>query len=75
MELKFLKHRWQKIVFKFVLIPVIIIFLLALVINQYWSPILANKVHDVVLNSSDGLYKVDFSDAELHVLHRAIVLV
>ncbi|MEN0056574.1 MAG: hypothetical protein AAGC65_23050 [Mucilaginibacter sp.] len=74
MELKFLKRRWQKIVFKFVLIPVVIIFLLALVINQYWSPILANKVHDVVLNSSDGLYKVDFSDAELHVLEGKITL-
>jgi hypothetical protein len=74
MELKFLKHRWQKIFFKFLLIPFIIILLLALVINQYWSPILASKVHDVVLNSSDGLYKVDFSDAELHVLEGKITL-
>jgi hypothetical protein len=74
MQLKFLKHRWQKIVFKFVLIPVVIIFLLALVVNRYWSPILANKVHDVVLTSSDSLYKVDFSDAELHVLEGKITL-
>jgi len=74
MEFKFLKHKWQKIVFKFVLIPVIIIFLLALVVNRYWSPILANKVHDVVLTSSDSLYKVDFTDAELHVLEGKITL-
>ena len=74
MEFKFLKHKWQKIVFKFVLIPVIIIFLLALVVNRYWSPILANKVHDVVLTSSDSLYKIDFTDAELHVLEGKITL-
>jgi hypothetical protein len=74
MELKFLKQRWQRIVFKFVLIPVIAILLLALVVNQYWSPILANKVRDVVLTSSDSLYKVDFSDAELHILQGKIVI-
>ncbi|MBB6129651.1 AsmA family protein [Mucilaginibacter lappiensis] len=74
MEFKFLKHKWQKIVFKFVLIPVIIIFLLALVVNRYWSPILASKVHDVVLSSSDSLYKIDFTDAELHVLQGKITL-
>lgn len=74
MEFKFLKHKWQKIVFKFVLIPVVIIFLLALVVNRYWSPILANKIHDVVLTSSDSLYRVDFTDAELHVLEGKITL-
>jgi hypothetical protein len=74
MEFKFLKHKWQKIVFKFVLIPVIIIFLLALIANRYWSPILANKIHDVVLTSSDSLYRVDFTDAELHVLEGKITL-
>ncbi|MBB6111369.1 hypothetical protein SAMN05421821_111179 [Mucilaginibacter lappiensis] len=74
MDFKFLKHKWQKIVFKFVLIPVIIIFLLALVVNRYWSPILASKVHDVVLSSSDSLYKIDFTDAELHVLQGKITL-
>ncbi|WPU93502.1 hypothetical protein SNE25_29735 [Mucilaginibacter sabulilitoris] len=74
MELKFLKHKWQKTVFKFVLIPIVIILLLAVVVNRYWSPILANKVRDVVLTSSDSLYKVDFSDAELHILQGKIVL-
>jgi hypothetical protein len=74
MEFKFLKHKWQKIVFKFVLIPVVIIFLLALVVNRYWSPILANKIHDVVLTSSDSLYRIDFTDAELHVLEGKITL-
>lgn len=74
MELKFLKHRWQKNVFKFVLIPVVVILLLAVVVNQYWSPILANKVRDVVLTSTDSLYKADFSDAELHVLQGKIVI-
>jgi len=74
MKFKFLKHKWQKIVFKFVLIPVIIIFLLALVVNRYWSPILANKVHDVVLSSSDSLYRIDFTDARLHVLEGKLTL-
>ncbi|SDF33810.1 hypothetical protein SAMN05216464_11643 [Mucilaginibacter pineti] len=74
MQLKFLKHKWQKVVFKFVLIPVVVILLLAIVVNRYWSPILANKVRDVVLTSTDSLYKADFTDAELHVLQGKIVI-
>ncbi|WP_183564520.1 hypothetical protein [Mucilaginibacter sp. SP1R1] len=74
MKLTFLKHRWQKITFKFVLIPVAVILLLSFIVNVYWSPILANKVRDVVLTSSDSLYKVDFSDAELHILQGKIVI-
>ncbi|AYL97464.1 hypothetical protein [Mucilaginibacter celer] len=74
MKLNFLKHRWQKNVFKFVLIPVTVILILAVVVNRYWSPILAAKVKDVVLNSSDSLYTADFSDAELHILRGKIIL-
>jgi hypothetical protein len=74
MALNFLKHKWQKRTFKFVLIPVIVILLLAVVVNRYWSPILAGKVKDVVLSSSDSLYKADFSDAELHILQGKIII-
>lgn len=74
MKLNFLKHKWQKTVFKFVLIPVAVILILAVVVNRYWSPILAGKVKDVVLNSSDSLYKADFTDAELHILQGKIIL-
>lgn len=74
MKLNFLKHRWQNRLFKFVLIPVVVILVLAIVVNRYWSPILASKVKDVVLKSSDGLYKADFSDAELHILRGKIIL-
>ncbi|WP_431199745.1 hypothetical protein ACQ86K_02545 [Mucilaginibacter sp. P19] len=56
------------------LIPVIVILLLAVVVNRYWSPILADKVKDVVLSSSDSLYKADFSDAELHILQGKIII-
>jgi hypothetical protein len=50
-----------------------IILVLAILINHYWSPILAKKVREVVLTSSNGLYKADFSDAELHILRGSIV--
>src|ERR1700748_2377518 len=50
-----------------------IVLILAFLINYYWSPILDKKVRSVVLTSSDSLYKVDFSKAELHVLRGEII--
>jgi hypothetical protein len=52
---------------------IVIILILALLINHYWSPILAKKVRSVVLTSSDSLYKADFSSAELHILRGKII--
>jgi hypothetical protein len=45
-----------------------VILLLALFVNLYWSPILANEVKKTVLKSSDSLYNISFSDANLHIL-------
>lgn len=53
---------------------VAIVLILALLVNHYWSPILAKKVRSIVLTSSNGLYKADFSNAELHVLRGTIIL-
>jgi hypothetical protein len=53
---------------------VIAIAVLSALINHYWSPILAKKVHSVVLTSSDSLYHADFSDAELHVFRGQLVI-
>jgi hypothetical protein len=47
---------------------------LSLFVNSYWSPILEARVKDIVATSSDGLYTVDFSSAELHVLRGTIVI-
>jgi len=51
----------------------LIVLILAFLVNHYWSPILAKKVRSVVLESSDSLYRADFSDAELHVLRGTII--
>ncbi|MDB5111203.1 MAG: hypothetical protein JWR67_2317 [Mucilaginibacter sp.] len=74
MALKFLKHKWQKVVFATFSTIIVIILIAGFFINRYWSPILADKVRNVVLKSSDSLYKVDFSSAELHVLQGKIVI-
>ena len=49
-----------------------ILLILALIVNRYWSPILAKAVRRTVLKSSDSLYSVDFSDAELHIIRGEI---
>ncbi len=74
MFFKFLKDRWQKITALVLLILIALVLIVALVINLYWSPILSSKVKEVVLKSSDSLYKVDFSSAELHILRGTIVI-
>jgi hypothetical protein len=73
MAINFLKQRHHKIIAGVTGGVLVIILVLSILINQYWSPILAKKVKDVVLTSSNGLYKADFSDAELHILRGSIV--
>jgi len=70
--LPFLKRKWQKILAIVLLVITVLILILAIFVNRYWSPVLASKVKEVVLKSSDGLYKADFSSAELHVLRGTI---
>jgi len=60
--------RWQRVLLISLGSLVALILILALLVNQYWSPILAKRVKSIVLNSSDSLYHVDFSDAKLHIL-------
>ncbi|MBD1393985.1 hypothetical protein [Mucilaginibacter glaciei] len=74
MALKFLKHKWQKITFGILLALVILVLLPALLINRYWSPILAEKVKSGVLTNTDSLYKVDFAHADLHIIKGEIVI-
>src|SRR3569833_1322420 len=74
MAFKYLKHKWQKISLAIFLGLTLFILIAALFVNSYWSPILENKVKDIVTTSSDGLYKADFSSAELHILRGTIVV-
>lgn len=74
MAFKFIKKRWQRIVVISLGAAIALVLLLGLVINIYWSPILASEVKKVVAKSSDGLYKADFSSAELHILRGKIVI-
>jgi len=48
------------------------VFILALLANLYWSPVLARELRKAVLKSGDGLYHIDFSDAELHIIRGEI---
>jgi len=74
MAFEFLKRRWQRIMVIILSVIIALILILGFLVNLYWSPILASKVKEVVSKSSDGLYKVDFSSADLHVLRGTIVI-
>ena len=64
--------KWQKRLLITVGVIIGIVLLLALFVNQYWSPILAKEVKKTVLKSSDSLYNINFSDANLHILRGEI---
>ncbi|GAC1304476.1 MAG: hypothetical protein NVSMB24_11940 [Mucilaginibacter sp.] len=70
----FLKKRWQRVLARILLVVIAIVLILGFLINRYWSPILAAKVKDVVSKSSDGLYSINFSSADLHILRGTIVI-
>ncbi|HZY35914.1 MAG TPA: hypothetical protein VFE53_04655 [Mucilaginibacter sp.] len=72
MAFKVFRKKWQKITAIVLAVFIALILLLALPVNSYWSPILAREVKKIVLKSSDSLYKVDFTSAELHVLRGTI---
>jgi hypothetical protein len=74
MALKILKHKKYRIWLIVLGTCIAVILILGLLVNLYWSPILAKKVKSVVLTSSDSLYTVDFSKAELHILRGTIVI-
>src|SRR5665213_1921547 len=70
----FLKERWQRVTAIVLAVIIGLILILGFIINLYWSPILASKVKDVVAKSSDHLYTIDFTSAELHILRGTIVI-
>src|SRR5689334_3784673 len=74
MALNFIKHTWQKVIIITVGILVALILLAGLLINIYWSPILASKVKKGVASATDSLYTVSFTDAKLHILQSKIIL-
>jgi hypothetical protein len=67
-------RRHHKIWASVLVILIVLTFICAFFINRYWSPVLAMRVKSVVLSSSDSLYSVDFSDAELHVLKGQLII-
>ena len=74
MAIKFLSTKRSRIIVAAIVIPVVLLLISALLINRLWSPILASKVRDAVIKSSDSLYRADFSDAQLHILQGKIML-
>jgi len=73
MALKFLKHKWQKVIFVAVGGFLVLLFIAAFFVNSYWSPILSSKVKNAVIKATDSLYTIDFSTAELHILEGRIL--
>ncbi len=73
MALKFLKQRWHKIIASISVVFILLLLIFSFFVNKYWSPVLASKIKDVVLKTSDSLYSVDFSSAELHIIRGSIV--
>ncbi len=67
-----LTKKWHKVTAIVLASLVAFILIAAIFVNSYWSPIFSSKVKDVVAKSSDGLYTVDFSSAEVHVLRGTV---
>lgn len=57
-----------------VLVVGIVVLLVGVFANLYFSPIIEDKVKTGVLTNTDSLYKVDFSSVKIHVFQRKIVV-
>jgi hypothetical protein len=72
MAFKIFRRKWQNVTAICLAVFIALILLVALPVNSYWSPILAREVKKIVLKSSDSLYSIKFSSAELHILRGTI---
>ncbi|RYZ98602.1 MAG: hypothetical protein EOP47_18975 [Sphingobacteriaceae bacterium] len=71
---KYLKQRWQRITFYTVLAIIGTLLLLTLAINIFVTPGLQDKLKSSIRESSDSLYSVNFSDADISVLRGNITI-
>jgi len=74
MAFNFLKHKKHRLALISFLALTAVILVLAFLINRYWAPILSKKIKSIVLTSTDSLYNIDFSSAELHVLEGRVII-
>jgi hypothetical protein len=68
MALSFLKHRWQKVLFYTVLIIAFLALVASIILNNYLPPVLQKKLKSSIRESSDSLYTVNFTDADVNIL-------
>jgi hypothetical protein len=74
MPIKFIKKQWKKMVLCIAVLLFVAISVLAFLVNLYWSPILSEKLRSTVLTSTDSLYSLSFSKADLHVLRGRLII-
>lgn len=74
MALTFLKHRWQKITLIIVGVLAVLVLIPVLFLNSFLAPKLSAKLKSTVLEGTDSLYRIDFSDADIEVLQGKAVL-
>jgi hypothetical protein len=74
MVVKFLRHKWQKVIFIVSLIIVVLIIVPLLVINKMAAPFISGKIKEAVLKGSDSLYSINFSDADVSLMRGKVVL-
>lgn len=74
MAVKFLQHRWQKILLIAVGVLVVIVLIPALFLNSFLAPKLSDKLKEAVLKGTDSLYTINYSDLDLNVLQGKAVL-
>jgi len=71
---QFLNHKYRNagIILLTTIVLLIVVFFLFL--NSYLTPKLSDKLKSAVLTGSEGLYQLNFSKAELHLLRGNVVL-
>jgi len=74
MAISFLKQRWQRVLFRILVIIMLLVCAVGISVNFYFSPKLDHKLKNTILSSTNGLYSLNFSKANLHVFQGKIVI-
>lgn len=71
---KLVRHKWFKIFGLPLLGLLVLLLLVEILLNIYFSPVLSKQLKSTVSRLSNGLYQVDFANSSLHMLPGFIVI-
>ncbi len=68
------RKKWPRILIIIFVSVLSIVTLFAFVINRYWKPLLSNVIKNTIVNATDSLYHINFSDIQINIITGSVTV-